>query len=572
MSSLIDVMDNVNCVKKQYTETENGNIAYKWDNSLGNKSIEEKIVQFYFQCVLGNKMNFEIMQQKYETLLFNTKNTPYFDYVIKLALHNRDIDEGKGIATLSYYMLQSIYYCFYTMNDETYIQSYYNIIKKWLEEFEDDDKTYMPYGSWKDLKKYLNILFHSNHPMYNFVNKDEMIKDHVDRLYVKYMVRDRKNMGINQPISLLGKWLPRESSKENKWLSYLIAERYYCHVYGFMNVKKSSMMKVYRKLCTNFNKYLDTTQVHMCHRTWDKIDFEHVTSLTMYKSKNAFLNTKEIKEHHREICKQNLEKHIETKLVENKSMKGKTLFPHNLVKEILYPKEEMTQNNIDIINLQWKGLLEHVKKGNNDNFLNNCISCIDVSPSMYSSDILPLVSSIGMGMMAMECSNVKRAFTFSEIPEWYIMDENATFYEQVNEIANMSWGGTTNIFAMFEKLLHVCLENNVSNEEIGKYSLFIFSDMQFNECCRENEYNIVDAVKKMYKRHNYNNIPYLIFWNLRKTNNFPTINKTPHSTKLSGNSASLFKFFINTDLESIKKMTNWTLIKEMLSNRRYNIE
>ena len=572
MSSLIDVMDNVNCVKKQYTETENGNIAYKWDNSLGNKSIEEKIVQFYFQCVLGNKMNFEVMQQKYETLLFNTKNTPYFDYVIKLALHNRDIDEGKGIATLSYYMLQSIYYCFYTMNDETYIQSYYNIIKKWLEEFEDDDKTHMPYGSWKDLKKYLNILFHSNHPMYNFVNKEEIIKEHVDRLYVKYMVRDRKNMGINQPISLLGKWLPRESSKENKWLSYLIAERYYCHVYGFMNVKKSSMMKVYRKLCTNFNKYLDTTQVHMCHRTWDKIDFEHVTSLTMYKSKNAFLNTKEIKERHREICKQNLEKHIETKLVENKSMKGKTLFPHNLVKEILYPKEEMTQNNIDIINLQWKGLLEHVKKGNNDNFLNNCISCIDVSPSMYSSDILPLVSSIGMGMMAMECSNVKRAFTFSEIPEWYIMDENATFYEQVNEIANMSWGGTTNIFAMFEKLLHVCLENNVSNEEIGKYSLFIFSDMQFNECCRANEYNIVDSVKKMYKRHNYNNIPYLIFWNLRKTNNFPTINKTPHSTKLSGNSASLFKFFINTDLESIKKMTNWTLIKEMLSNRRYNIE
>ena len=57
----------------------------------------------------------------------------------------------------------------------------------------------------------------------------------------------------------------------------------------------------------------------------------------------------------------------------------------------------------------------------------------------------------------------------------------------------------------------------------------------------------------VFKRYNYNNIPYLIFWNLRKTNNFPTINKTPYSTKLSGNSASLFKFFINTDLESIKK-------------------
>ena len=398
-----------------------------------------------------------------------------------------------------------------------------------------------------------------------------MIIAHIDKFYVKYMVRDRKNMGINKPISLLGKWLPRESSKENKWLSYLIAERYYCHVYGFTNVKKSTMMKVYRKLCTNFNKYLDVTQVHMCRRTWDKINFDHVTSLTLYKSKNAFLNTKGIQEEHREVCKQNLEEYIEMRLKENKSMKGKTLFPHNLVKDVLYPKEELTQNNIDIINLQWKGLLEHVKNGNTNNFLNNCISCIDVSPSMYCGDILPLISSIGMGLMAMECSDIKRAFTFSEVPEWYVMDKNMSFYERVNEIKNTNWGGTTDIYAMFEKLLDVCLENNVSDEEIGKYSLFIFSDMQFNACCCENEYNVVDAVKNLYKRHNYNNIPYLIFWNLRKTDNFPTINKTPFSTKLSGNSASLFKFFINTDLESIKKMTNWTLIKEMLSNIRYKI-
>ena len=184
MSSLIDSMDNVNYMQKQYTETENGNIAYKWNNSLGNKSIEEKIVQFYFQCVLGNEINFEEMQQKYETLLFNTKNTPYFDYVIKLAIHNRDIDEGKGMTTLSYYMLQSIYYCFYTMIEKNYIQQYYNIIKKWVEEFKYDDKTQMPYGSWKDMKKYLNILFHSNHKMFNIVNKKDMINNHIDNFYV----------------------------------------------------------------------------------------------------------------------------------------------------------------------------------------------------------------------------------------------------------------------------------------------------------------------------------------------------------------------------------------------------
>ncbi len=573
MTSLVVAMDNVNNTTKQYTE--NGNKAYGWneyDDNKNKKYIRERIVQFYFQCVLGSELNNKEMQEKYEEMLFHTKNTSYFKYVIKLALQTRDVDEGKGMNTLSYYMLQSIFYCISTLNEDKYYKIYDNIVEKWLQEFKYDEKTQMPYGSWKDMKKYLNILLNSDHIMYSYMNKWDIIVDHVDKFYVKNMVKDRKNMGINQPISLLGKWLPRESSNEYKWLAKLVAERYYNHVYGFINVKKSSIMKTYRKLCSSFNKYLDVTQVHMCHRTWNKINFDNVTALTLYKNKNSFLNKKEIQEEHREICKQTFENFIEEKIKNNKSIKGKTLFPHQLVKDILYSVEELDENNIDIINLQWKGLVEHVKKNSIDNYLNNCIACIDVSPSMYYSNIMPLISAIGMGLLTMECSNIQRAFTFSETPEWVQVNNNMTFYEKVNEIKNTKWGATTNIYAMFEKLLHVCLENNVSDEEMKKYSLFIFSDMQFNECCSENEYNIIETVKNLYKRHNYNNIPYLIFWNLRNTDNFPTINKTPHSTKLSGNSASLFKFFINTDLESIKKMTNWTIIKEILNNIRYNIE
>ena len=572
MTSLVDAMDNVNCPSKQYTE--NGNSSYGWNlRSLSEKDIQENIVQFYFQCVLGETMDIQMMQEKYEELLFQTQNGPYFDYVVKLALQTRDIDEGKGMNKLSYYMLQSLFYCFYCLEDDKYKNIYNKIVEQMVQEFNYQDNIQMPYGSWKDMKKYLNVLFHSHHEMFFSMTKEDVIVNHIDEFYVKHMVQDRKDMSINKPISLLGKWLPRESSKEYKWLAIKIAQRYYFHVYGFVPTKKSIALKEYRKLTSKFNKYLDVTQVHMCKRTWDKIDFDHVTALTMYKNKDAFMNKKEIKEEHRYVCKSNLEEYIENKIKQEKSMKGKTLLPHQLVKNIIYPNGDMNENNINIINLQWKGLVEHVhKNGNEDNFLNNCISCIDVSPSMYNGEILPFTSAIGMGLMAMEFSNVKRAFTFSEIPQWIEMQEQNSFYEKVKYIQNSHWGSTTDIYSMFEMLLQVCLENNVTNEEMGKYSLFIFSDMQFNSCCRENENSIVDRVKNLYKSHNYDNIPYLIFWNLRNTNNFPTINKTPFSTKLSGNSASLFKFFTNTSLNAIKEMTNWTLIREILSNNRYNLE
>lgn len=573
MTSLVSAMDNVNCPSKEYTE--NGNACYGWNRSTKTteKDIQENIVQFYFQCVLGETMDIKMMQEKYEDLLFQTQDGPYFDYVVKLAIQARDVDEGKGMNEISYYLLQSLFYCFYCLEDDKYKNVYNKIVEQMVQEFSYEGKTQMPYGSWKDMKKYLNVMFHSQHEMFYSLDKEEVIVNHIDEFYVKHMVQDRKDMSINKPISLLGKWLPRESSKKYKWLAIKIAERYYFHVYGFVPTKKSISLKEYRKLCSKFNKYLDVTQVHMCKRTWDEINFEHVTALTMHKNKDAFMNKKEIKEEHRYICKSNLEEYIEKQVKQEKSMKGKTLLPHQLVKNIIYSKNDFSENDINIINLQWKGLVEHiVKNSNENNFLNNCISCIDVSPSMYSSEFLPFTSAIGMGLMAMELSNVKRAFTFSEIPQWITMDQAHSFYEKVNRVKESHWGSTTNIYSMFEMLLHVCLENNVSNEEMKKYSLFIFSDMQFNSCCKENEDNLVDCIKQLYKRHNYDNIPYLIFWNLRSTHNFPTINKTPHSTKLSGNSASLFKFFINTSLETIKEMTNWTLIREILNNVRYNLE
>ena len=577
--AFVDGMDNINKKNKQFTETENGHEAYSWNNDykISVKSVKEKFVQLYFQCVLNKKpvVNDNIvLQNKFEELINSIlslktekKQKKYLDYVSRFIMQNRDIVNGKGLYEVTFYFLEVYaYYTFeYCVFDENY---YFSMMTKIVSEINNQHSL----GSWKDLKMYLHFLINSK--TFSFNNKHELICQHIEKIYIPEMVQDRKNMSIGENISLCGKWLPRESTKKYKWLARLIAKLYYQHVYQTSNVTSSVASYEYRRLCSSLNKYLDTTQIHMCNRTWDVINFDHVTSLTLHKSKDAFLNRSKINEEHRNICRDNLLNYISAKIAKNESLKGKVMFPSDLVKQVLYTSIDMGETNNNIINLQWKGLVESVKN-NNKNFLHYCIPCIDVSPSMYHYDNTPLLSSIGMGLMATECSTIGRAFTFAEVPHWITFDENETFVSKVNKVRNESWGGTTDIYRMFNMMIDNCIENDVSNEELEKYSLFIFSDMQFNECDSannaENKMELVERLKKLFGGRGYTNIPYIIFWNLTTTGNFPTIEKTPGATMLSGNSASLFKFFMNTTLDKVKKMTNWTLIKEILDNDRYII-
>ena len=459
-------------------------------------------------------------------------------------------------------MLESILY-FYIENKISK-HTFITILKSFVKEVKIDNKSTHPYGSWKDIKLFLNHLINNNK------NIEFIIDEIIQEIYIPQMIEDRKNMSINLPISLCGKWLPRESSKEFGWLARKIAINYYNYVFCLTN-KNYIKYSHYRKLCSSFNNYLDIPQNHMCSKHWDYIKFNKVTAQTILKSKKSFLNDKEINENHRIICKENFLNYIQEIKNKNKPLKGKNIMPHYLVKEIC-STNNLSNNEKDIINLQWNGLLESLNK-NKYNFMKNCIPCIDVSPSMYNSSYDPLYSSIGMGLLTMELSDIKRAFTFSNNPNWITFNkqEEDSFYNKVIKIMNSEWGGNTNIIKMFELMLDKCIENNISNKEISKYSLIIFSDMQFDETCQEGEECIIDTISKKYKEKGYNSIPYLIFWNLRQTNNFPTIEKTPYSTKLSGNNGSLLKLFMNTNLEKIKQMSNITLIMEILDNPRYNI-
>lgn len=552
---MLQALDSSN-IKKCLNE--NNGIAYSWSESKYLKS--ELIVQYYYQCVLN--CDLEDMEAIYEKLIQETIYTEYFDYILKIILHTRDIYNGKGLWSLTYAMLIVLTKHCFEKNIITK-ELYFKILKSIVSPFYIDKKEEKPYGSWKDMKYFLNELKNNcYHP--------DIIDEIIINIYIPQINKDIENMNLQKSISLCGKWLPRESSKKHKWLAKRIAQLY--HVNNVkMPLSQKEIYRNYRVLISNFNKYLEVTQIYMNNRDWDKIEFNKVTSKTMLRYNDAFLNKKKYNIRNREICKNNFINFINDKIANNKSLKGGyNIMPHELVNELLYSdKNTLCKNKINTINLQWNGIIDELKKQEN-NFMKNYISCIDVSPSMYYENTTPLTTAIGMGIACAEINETNRVFTFSEIPQWTNITAN-NFNEKVNIIKNSHWGSRTNIHIMFEKILIDCINNNISNEEINNYGLIIFSDMQFDSANNVNEIELFDSIKEDYENNGYDNIPFLIFWNLRQTDNFPTIENSKNSLKISGNSASLLKIFMSLKLNDIKKMNNWSLIKYVLDNDRYNI-
>lgn len=67
-------------------------------------------------------------------------------------------------------------------------------------------------------------------------------------------------------------------------------------------------------------------------------------------------------------------------------------------------------------------------------------------------------------------------------------------------------------------------------------------------------------------------VPHVVFWNLRKTNGFPTIGNEPGVTMISGYNASMINVLLNKGTAVLKSMTSWDLIKDVLSSPRFKLE
>jgi hypothetical protein len=129
------------------------------------------------------------------------------------------------------------------------------------------------YGSWLD--------------MFAMAAKYPDLKPTIFKLAYNQIIADEHNLVENRPISLLGKWAPREG-KAHGQLAIEFA-RFLVHVEN-PDLQHSQVMSIYRRRISRLNAALKTVEVLECANRWDEIDPAKVPQKALQKKKNAYLN------------------------------------------------------------------------------------------------------------------------------------------------------------------------------------------------------------------------------------------------------------------------------------------
>jgi len=336
MSALVSALDNYTALKMG----EKGHSEHDWSHS-----VREKIAQFSFQITrTQDKSTIQSLSHKLKEMLYELKNTPmnevtlaYLSILYKMIGHTRDIIAGKGEYNLSYMMIYT-WYDFYPELSHFALKCFVDL---------DNDKTH-PYGSWKDIKYFCeygkNIGYDARHPLMQhaiFLMNNQLRADH--EIYVA---------DNSAHISLVAKWVPRETSTRFGWLYEAMATNYFAE-FTITPQKESSRSKAvlkckthYRKIISLLNKHLDTVQIKQCHQTWCAINFDNVTSITMTKQKRAFLNltkngSRRYESEDRIQCASKFKDYVENKVTSNEEIKGGRVSMADFTKNALTILESM---------------------------------------------------------------------------------------------------------------------------------------------------------------------------------------------------------------------------------------
>lgn len=535
MAALVSALDMKNSI--QYGE--NNHIEYSWSEVQ-----QEQICQLYFQLV--RTKDAKKLKSVYRKI-YEEGDREKKILMLKLLANTRDIDEGKGEYALSLELLDVLFDLDERVGKE--------MLKRFVG-FKSDEK---PFGSWKDLKYFMNI------------RKERSVKC-VD-LYVEQMKLEEET-GNN---SLVWKWSPREKSRKFGWIFEEIAKCYFAEFGKYdWNSKGINKAKTQlRKKISAKNRLLDTTQIKQCEKKWSDIDFNRVTSVTMNKQRGAFMNKKNIDSVDRVQCKNNLEKYMEDVKSGKKEMKGKNVGMIDFVKQALICVNETDK---DILNEQWKSNSKQTSK------LGEIIPLIDTSGSMEIDEMKPLLSAIGLGLRVAEKSKLgKRVMTFNATPEWIKLDDKEDFVADVKKIKTIPWGMNTDFHKCMDLILDTVVEHKLPAEEVENLILAVFSDMQFdaaeNNLASEQRFGsktVREILEKKYHDAGIKicgkpyKVPKIIFWNLRVTEGFPVLSYHDGYAMMAGYSPTALNEFSEDGLNGLQNFTPWNVLMKTLDKERYN--
>ncbi|KAL3359737.1 hypothetical protein AABB24_016319 [Solanum stoloniferum] len=360
------------------------------------------------------------------------------------------------------------------------------------------------------------------------------LHDKISDFFAELLTEDleKLNSGKSNEISLAAKWCPTVDSSYDK--ATLMCESIAKKVFPresyseYNGVEEGHYAyrvrnRLRKDVLVPLHKALELPEVYMSANKWNSLPYNRVASVAMKNYKGHFLK------HDQERFKAYLE---DVKSGKAKIAAG-ALLPH----EIIGALED--GDGGEVAELQWKRMVDDLcKKGK----LSDCIAVCDVSGSMCG---IPMEVSVALGVLVSELSEEPwkgKLITFSGSPELQKV-EGDTLKEKTEFVRNMNWGMNTNFQKVFDTILEVAVQGNLSDDQMLK-RVFVFSDMEFDEASENAWETDYQAIQRIFAEKGYNNVPEIVFWNLRDSRSTPVLENQNGVALVSGFSKNLLTMFL----------------------------
>lgn len=402
-------------------------------------------------------------------------------------------------------------------------------VKYLAKEFPGKLKNLLPlfaeYGRWDDL----------------FCLAGTKLQGYMLNLCFEQMQRDYMAYRLNEPMSLLAKWLPSEKSRvpEQRELAKLLAVRF------------NLTPRNYRKLVSRLRKKLGVVEIEMSGKKWSDIDYNKVPSRANVIYRKAFLR-------HDELRRQ---EYLDDLRAGRKDVKinASVLMPCDIV----HSYRDGRYKYDETLEALWTALPNTVPAGA------ETIVVADGSGSMqcgYGNMPRPLDVANALAIyFAERLGGVyhNKYITFSARPQLVDLGGANTLHGKINIALQHSEVSNTNIEAVFDLILDTALRNKLRQEELPK-NILIISDMEFDEATTSNpSKRLFDAIAERYAEHDYK-LPRLVFWNVdSRTDTIPVKENKLGVALVSGFSPNIARMVMSGNLDP------YDCLVEQLHNERY---
>jgi len=390
------------------------------------------------------------------------------------------------------------------------------------------------YGRWDDIIELLDI--------------NDSINEEIFKLIQNQLLKDIDGITKNEPISLLGKWLPSEnaSSLKTKQLAKIVRKG--------LNMNSKS----YRQLLSKLRKHINIVERQMCAGEWDKINYESVPSIANIRYRNCFLRNDETRRREFLGALQKGEAKINASVSSPVDIVG--AYNHgdyHRIKEIDDTLEEM-----------WKNLSEVE--------VNNTLVVADGSGSMTwhsQGNITPLAVANALAIYTAERNKgfEGQFMTFGRDPQFVSINHLNTLKDKINLVNEYDDCGNTDIEKVFRVILETAKNNNYKQEDLPERVLII-SDMEFDSGMYfgSNKYENPSGQKQLFTEIQEGfeaegfKLPKLVFWNVAsRTGTIPVRENDLGVGLVSGFSQQILKMVMSDKLDPFE------IIVETLMSERY---